>query len=105
MNTEDLEKKWKELNPEKTSSFKSLRFSPDCIPDLFIGIDLAAIRCLILKIPKDHIVNFQSVARQNLSIEHYKETHWIILKLTSQIYADLFNDLIISLYEKIKSIG
>lgn len=105
MNIQELENRWNGLKPESNGSFKSLRISADCVPDLFIGVDATNVRCLILKLPLDHSIDFQSVIRQNLSIELFRETHWIILKLRNSIYADLFNDLILSLYHKIKEIG
>lgn len=105
MTITELQTKWTGLKPESKGSFKSLRISSDCIPDLYIGVDHANVRCLILKLPTSHSLDFQSIIKQNLSIELFRETHWIILKLTNVVYSDLFNDLILSLYNKIEKLG
>lgn len=104
MDVQELDKKWNSLIPEAQGTFKSLRISGDCIPDLYIGIDLNNVRCLILKLPEKHEINFASVVKQNLSIELYRQSNWVILKLSNSQYADLFNDLILSLYTKIKDV-
>ena len=104
MDVQELDRKWTSLKPDAQGTFKSLRISADCIPDLYIGIDLNNIRCLILKLPEKHQINFASVLKQNLSIELYRESNWVILKLSNSQYADLFNDLILSLYTKIKDV-
>lgn len=104
MDVSELDNKWKSLRPDTQGAFKSLRLSADCIPEIYIGLDANGIRCLILKLPARHSINFASVIKQNLSIELFNETNWIILKLTNALYSDLFNDLIISLYNKVKSL-
>lgn len=104
MNALELETKWGGLTPDNQGSYKSLRLSGDCLPDLYIGMDTNGARCLILKLPGNHSVNFKSINKQNLSIEFFKETSWIVLKLSGHLYKDLFNDLIISLYNKIKDL-
>jgi hypothetical protein len=104
MDVSELDNKWNSLRPDTQGTFKSLRLSADCIPELYIGLDANGIRCLILKLPAGHSINFASVIKQNLSIELFKESSWIILKLTNTVYKDLFNDLIISLYNKVKGL-
>lgn len=104
MNINELESKWNGLKSEGTGGYKSLRLSGDCIPDLYIGVDVNSGRCLILKLPVNNSADFQSVIKQNLSIELHRETQWIVLKLLNNTFADLFNDLILSLFNKIKSV-
>jgi hypothetical protein len=102
MNINELELKWDLLKPENKDGFKSIRISPDCIPDLYIGIDINSIRCLILKLPLINDTDFQSIIKQNLSIELFRDSKWIVIKLLNNSFTDLFNDLIMSLFNKIK---
>jgi len=95
-----LEQKWKALKPDGPG-YKSLRIDGNCIPDLFIGIYNVTTRCLILKLPNHQQVDFQSTEKANLSIEFFRETKWIILKLLDNDFIDLFDDLIISIYGRI----
>ena len=105
MNVAQLEQKWQILSSENvTSGYKSLRVSPDCLPDLYIGINKDSKRCLILAVPKFHKVNVVRVIRENLTIEHYPEDNFIVLQLTDNSFYDLFNDLILSLHHRIKEI-
>lgn len=104
MDANELESKWSGLRPDAQGTFKSLRITGDCIPDLYIGIDLNNTRCLILKLPERHSTNFVTVVKQNLSLEFFGETNWVLLKLSNALYKDLFNDLILSLYDKVKAL-
>jgi len=104
MNIQEIEDKWRILQPERNTAYRSLRISSDCLPDLYIGIDIKNIRCLILKLPDNHSIQFSPVFKENLSVELFSETSWVILKLANIYYQDLFNDLIFALYNKIKDI-
>lgn len=84
--------------------FKSLILAPDCKANLFLGINSSANRCLILSLPKNHNVDFRSSIRENLSIEFFPETNYIVLKLIENSFYELFDDLIISMYNRIKDI-
>ncbi len=103
MTITELEAKWDKLKPEHKDGFKSIRINSDCLPDLFIGLDINNIRCLILKLPSINDTDFQSIIKQNLSIELFRESQWIIIKLLNTSFSDLFNDLIMSLFNKIKN--
>lgn len=101
-----LKNKWFELSENNnTSGFRSLRISPECLSDIFIGVNKVANRCLILALPKDSIIDFKGTIKENLTIEFYKEKQFIVLQLTDNNYYDLFDDLIISLYQRIKDIS
>jgi Putative PD-(D/E)XK family member, (DUF4420) len=102
MDTHALEAKWKSLMPDKVDTFKSLRITAESIPDLFIGIDSNNTRCLILKLPQSFACDVSSIQRENLSIEYYRKTNWLMLKLANSRFNDLFNDLILSLFDKIR---
>lgn len=105
MEREEIQSKWKILIPDGTSGFKSLRISSTCIPDLYIGIDSHNLRCLILKLPSNHKVDFRSIIKENISLQLYEETHWIVLKLLNLNYIDIFDDLVLSFYNSIKDIS
>lgn len=102
MTVEQIESQWARVNTTAVESgFHSVRISAECIPGLFLGKDAAGARNLILAIPKNHEFRFKGVDMQNLSIEFYRESNHIILKLVNPSFADLFNDLVLSLYNKI----
>ena len=74
MDTMQLEEKWKLLADNETGN-KSLRIDGQCIPDLFVGIQDRGVRCLILKLPAGHSLDFQSAQKANLSIELFPDTN------------------------------
>jgi hypothetical protein len=102
---QDIESKWGKLKADGTLGYKSLRVSSECIPDLFIGVDFINLRCLILKLPDDYKPDFQSIFKQNISLEIFPESKWIILKLLNLNFTEIFNDLIISFHNCIMDIS
>lgn len=102
---QDIESKWGKLKLEGISGYKSLRISSKCIPDLFIGVDSNNLRCLILKLPSNHRTDFQSVFKDNISLQIFPDTKWIVLKLLNLNYTEIFNDLIISFHNCIMDIS
>src|ERR1700739_4924555 len=105
MTTTQLKSKWSELSENNiTRGYRSLRISSECISDIFIGINKEAHRCLILALPGKHQFDFKGIVKENLTIEYFNETNFIVLQLTDNTYYDLFDDLIISLYQRIKDI-
>lgn len=105
MNIEILQSKWNNLaSYNNLKEYKSLRISSDCKPDLFIGLNNDKNKCLILLLPNNHRINFKKITKEHLTIELFKETNYIILLLTNNSYYDLFDELCLSLYNKIKNI-
>jgi hypothetical protein len=100
-----LETKWKRISHDQNSEFVFSRIDSVCIPELYIGLNSSLKRCLLLELPHDHAVDFQPVAKQNLLLELYSDPEYIVLQLTDDSFYDLFNDLIISLYQSIKTIS
>jgi len=100
MDIKNLEEKWSLLAVDNPG-YRSLRIDSSCIPDLFIGVYNSATRCLILKLPDGYGVEFQSTEKANLSIDYFPDTNWIVLKLLDGQFTDLFNDLILSIYNKV----
>ncbi len=106
MTIAELNNKWVDISENNiTTGFKSIRISSECISDLFVGINIDANRCLILSIPPSYKLDFKSVIKENLTIEYFKEKKLVVLQLTDNSYYDLFDDLIISLYQRIKDIS
>jgi hypothetical protein len=106
MTSIELKLKWSGLSDNTvTSGFRSLRVTSDCICELFIGVGKENKRCLILALPEDKHLNFKGIQKENLSIEYFLEKNLIVLELIDNDYHDLFDDLILSLYQGIKSIS
>ena len=96
---EELSRKWLLLSVGE--NIKSVRIDSSTIPDLFIGFHPDGRRCLVLQLPSSYKADFQSSIKQNLSLELFPQTRWVILTLLDSQYSDLFDDLIFSIYYKI----
>jgi hypothetical protein len=105
MTTLDLKQKWSELttNPV-TNGFRSLRISADCICELYLGVSSESKRSLILSLPSNKILDFKGTQKENISIEYFREKNLIVLQSTHSEYNDIFDDLILSLYQGIKNL-
>lgn len=104
MESYELEESWNKINYEPPSQYVYKRIDSICDPELNIGINSKLNRCLILELPLVHQVDFQTTNRQNLALYFYAETNCIVLELLDNAFKDLFNDLVISLYQSIKSV-
>ena len=99
--------KWENLQKNSTEreGINALLAFTDCIPELFIGIDKDEKKCLILALPQPIKVQLNKIKKEKISIEYFKKSNYIIITLLIDSYSDLFNDLIFSLYNKIKNIS
>ncbi|RYE56641.1 MAG: PD-(D/E)XK motif protein, partial [Sphingobacteriales bacterium] len=104
MELKEIQQKWSLIRPENVSGFRSLRMSGICKPDLFIAVDEKGDRCLLLRLPPEGKPGFQPSEKRNLSLAFFKEKRIIVLKLHYKEFNDLFDDLILSLYHKVKDI-
>ena len=102
MDNVKLELLWKSLTFSGQSDFEFVRIDADCIPELNIGLNRQFNRCLILELPLTSKVDLVPVVRQHLSLDLFRDTGYIVIQLTDAVYNDLFNDLVISLYRRIK---
>ena len=101
----ELKKKWDQLSINSSSKgFKSLRISSQCFSDLFIGVDQEGNRSLILSLPSGFDFHFDGIIKENMKIEFFKEKNVIVLQLCDKSFYDLFDDLILSLYSRIRDI-
>jgi hypothetical protein len=105
MNNTILESNWNSIIYTGRSSFEFKRIDSACIPELNIGLNSFLNRCLLLELPPINSVDFQTTIKQKLTIEFFKEKNYIVIQLTDSEFNDLFNDLIISLYYRIKNIS
>lgn len=102
INLEKIEYQWSKINTEKVENgLYSIRISAESIPELFLGIDKIGSRNLILSIPRPYEFRFKGSEKENLSIDFFRESNHIVVKLENPSFNDLFNDLILSLYNKI----
>ena len=98
----DLEQLWKTLNYTGNSEFEFTRIDRgEAIPEISIGFNSLLNRCLLLELPKHHNIDFQKSIKQNLTLSFFKDTGYIVLELIDQSFTDLFDDLIISIYQHI----
>ncbi|MGV3705093.1 MAG: PD-(D/E)XK motif protein [Arcticibacter sp.] len=99
MNIEQIANKWERLTAGE--KIRSIRIDSDSIPELYLGLHPDTKRCLVLKLPVEYLPDFQSSVKQNLSLELFAESRWVVLTLLDSQYTDLFDDLIFSIYTKI----
>jgi len=101
----DLESKWHNLTLfENKSGYKALRISSNCLPDLFLACDLEGYRCLLLYLPKNEEFKLNESDKSKLVLSYLPSKSIVFIKLKDFDFIDLFNELIISIYSKIKSI-
>jgi predicted cupin superfamily sugar epimerase len=103
MESSYLENIWNTIVYQGKSDFEFKRLDITCIPELSIGFNSKLNRCLILELPLKNNVDFQSSLKENLSIQFFRDTNYIVIELIGTNFYDLFNDLIISLYHRIKA--
>lgn len=103
MTAEEIEKRWKSISRKGVSTYRSLLLAADSIPQLFIGIDLHGNRYLILSVPGGLYLSPECTTLQNLSFEVQPEDRRIVTGLRNAAFKDLFNDLILSLYNRIRT--
>ena len=102
----DLNSKWKNvLHFKNKKGYNALRISAECIPDLFIATNIDGYRCLLLFLPPNIEVKIKGVDKEKLSLAYLKNKNVIVIKLNDVGFLDLYNDLILSLYGKIKDIN
>ena len=104
MDAIQLEKQWSKLIRQQSSGFITMKIDASCKPDLDLGVNSKKHRCLLLRLPKGGKSNFRGETKENLKTSFNKRENCIVLELLDEYYHTLFNDLIISLYFKIKDI-
>ncbi len=101
-----LKSKWENITSfESKKGYKALRISPDCLSDLFIATDGDGNRCLLLYLPKDVEVKIKETNKNKLLISFLPSNGILQIKLKDVDFIDLFDDLILSIYSKIRLIS
>lgn len=103
MNTNLLELKWKTIPLPATGSLSFILIDIDCKPDLNIGLNSIGNRCLILSLPLGFVVDFLDQKLENITTKYIRDENTIIIELTNNYLTSYFNDIIVSLYYKIKN--
>lgn len=102
----DLNSKWENiLHCKNKEGYKALRISAECVPDLFIATNIEGYRCLLLFLPSNIELEITQIDKEKLSLTYFQNKNVIVIKLNDVDFLDLYNDLILSLYEKIKKIN
>lgn len=105
MEIETLVLKWQNFeNFELNKGYKALRISSECVPELYIAIDNDGFRCLILYLPHAIEIKLKNNDKEKLKLSFLPVEKIILVKLNDPDFIDLFNDLILSLYFKIKDL-
>lgn len=100
-----LKAKWNKIaSTNVVRGFKSIRISNDCFSDLYLGVDEDGRHSLILSLPNDHGVEFNSLVKEKISVELFPESNYLVMTLIDYEYNNLFDDLIISIFNAIKEI-
>ncbi|MFP4846090.1 PD-(D/E)XK motif protein [Winogradskyella sp. PE311] len=104
INPKEIERKWLSIDVKDITGFRYIRLDKNSKPEFNIGFNSDGFRCIILELPKDFSFDFNSVKKENLSIRNIKKENYIVIELLNIEYNDLFNDLLVSLYQKINDI-
>ena len=106
MDTLILETKWIMAPIPTIGSYSSILIDAGCMPDLNIGLSGFGNRCLILTLPLDFRVDFLGQKLENITTIYRKNVseNSIIIELSNNLLYSYFNDLVISIYFKIKDI-
>jgi hypothetical protein len=104
MNSQQLEDKWRSIEPPQNARFSYQRIDSICIPELRLGVSYTGNRCLILKLNSQLEYIFREADKENLKIYYDIIESSIVLELIDPFYNRLFTDLVISLYQLLRSI-
>lgn len=106
MNADLLKVKWKQISSsEIMQGYKSIRITSDCIADIYLGINENGDHSLILSLPEEHKVEFKSVEKEKITIEYFPDKNYLIMTLRDKEFNNLFDDLIVSLFNAIKDVN
>ena len=99
-----LQNMWSKLESTQIrNGFATLRLDPSCFSEVFIALSSDGQRCLILRLESPF--QFQTIRREKLEIQFNKDVSGLVLTLADNLYQDLFDDLVLSLFNVIKDIS
>lgn len=100
----DLEEKWNTLERmERRDVYEIIRVSADCHPEVSVGVSPSSERCLILTLPKYHRYEFRPIEREKLSLSLVGDRD-IVVTLLDREFTNLFDDLIVSMHNEVRSL-
>lgn len=105
MNKEKIEKIWIDIIHSGKGEFEYQLLSKQTIPQLNIGYNKKGQRCLILELPLKFDKAFQQFEKENLSLKYFSKERCLCIILNDDYFKDLFDDLILSIYNKIFNIS
>lgn len=105
MNKEKIEKIWIDIIHSGKGEFEYQLLSKQTIPQLNIGYNKKGQRCLILELPLKFDKAFQQFEKENLSLNYFSKERCLCIVLNDDYFKDLFDDLILSINNKIFNIS
>ena len=105
VNNKIIESIWESIEYAGDSQFVYKRLSFEGKPSLNVGLNAALQRCLILELPKKATLNLPNSIKQNLSLEYYENSKCLCIVLLDSMFYDLFDDLILSIFNRIAEIS
>lgn len=105
MNKEKIEKIWLDIIHSGKGEFEYQLLSKKSTPQLNIGFNRNDQRCLILELPMQFEKSFQQFEKENLSLKYFTKERCLCIILNDDFFKDLFDDLILSIFNKINSIS
>jgi hypothetical protein len=105
VNNKIIESIWETIEYTGNSQFVYKRLSFEGKPSLNVGLNAVLQRCLILELPKKAFLNLPNSIKQNLSLEYYENSKCLCIVLLDNMFYDLFDDLILSIFNRISEIS
>jgi hypothetical protein len=105
MDVNNLKRKWETLIQTDTlKGYKSATMSSACSAEIYLGVNTQKNHCMILVLPKSYKLDFNAIKKEKISITFYAQTGYLVIELRDNRYYDIFDDLILSLFQAIKDI-
>lgn len=104
INKDTITRLWDTISHTGEGEFEYRLLSKDAIPQLNIGLNRDQQRCLILELPLGFKKEIRQFDGENLSLRYFSNERCICIILTDEYFSDLFDDLIFSIYDKIRQI-
>lgn len=105
INNGHIQSIWNTLTHSGQGEFEYQLISRETIPFLNIGYNSIGQRCLILELPPSFDKSFREIEKQNLSLKFFPGEKCLCILLNEDYFKDLFDDLILSVYNKIYQIS
>lgn len=105
MQSFELEKKWELISNDLASLNKrTMLLSSDCYCKINLHVNNNNERSIFLELPKGSKFHLDEISRVNIKIELNKSSNFVVITSFDSLFNDIFDDLIISLFAKIKEI-